>query len=58
LAVKLKPHETVVMFDFLDPGDGGVIAILHQGSSPPRLLGTIMGSKMDRPMKGALFGCD
>lgn len=33
-----------VTFDFLDPGDGAIIEVLHEGDSPARLAGTIPGA--------------
>lgn len=33
-------------FDFLDSGDGGVIEIIHQGSSTPTVVGTVRGAEL------------
>jgi hypothetical protein len=51
-------HEVKVHFEFLDPGDGGIIEILHQGTKPPVLDGTIRGTKMQRKTVGKLNPAD
>ncbi|MEU3118566.1 hypothetical protein ABZ652_31185 [Micromonospora chalcea] len=33
-----------ISFDFLDAGDGAVLEIIHQGTTPARLVGTIRGA--------------
>jgi hypothetical protein len=39
-----NPHQVELAFDFLDPGDGAVIEVLHTGSTRyPAVGGTIMG---------------
>jgi hypothetical protein len=45
-AISLTPSANAVAinFDFLDPGDGGIIEAIHEATTPPRLLGTIRGA--------------
>jgi hypothetical protein len=38
-----RPNELIFHFDFLDPGDGAVIDMLHTGDRKVRLTGTIRG---------------
>ena len=39
-----KPHTAALNFDFLDPGDGAVIELLHSGEKRyPTILGTVRG---------------
>jgi hypothetical protein len=37
---------TDIKFDYLDPGDGGVLEVLHKGESPARIVGTIPGARI------------
>ncbi|MFC9919158.1 hypothetical protein [Agromyces binzhouensis] len=41
-------------FDFLDPGDGGVIEVLHTGNSGARIVGTIPGARLGEIRRAAL----
>lgn len=43
-----------INFDFLDSDDGGVIEVIHQGSTEPELLGTIRGADRGVPRKADL----
>src|SRR5438105_1790882 len=37
-----------ISFDFLDQGDGGLIEVIHQGSTSPTIDGTIRGAMVRR----------
>jgi hypothetical protein len=43
-----------VHFDFLDAGDGGVFEVLHHGTEPARIVGTIPGASIAKPRDAIL----
>lgn len=51
----LKDEAVELSFAFLDPGDGAVVEILHHGTTPPKLEGSVRGAKVPMiPKEAAL----
>jgi len=49
-----KNNQVVVDFDFLDPGDGMIVEVLHEGPKRPSIEGTIRGARLTSNGSGDL----
>jgi hypothetical protein len=53
--IDLKLNELgVLSFDYLEPGDGGIVEVLHDGQGAAKLEGTIIGARRRKEVSAAL----